>query len=94
MVISVDGFLFSKFEDYEIIADGNCAITIQTGSAKYAGTSADCRYDVSFVFILASLIAKKLFTIRKGKKKEMKNSPSDRSQCLYQSIRLIQDHLL
>jgi hypothetical protein len=31
--------------DIEITAKGNCAIIIQTGNAKYAGTSADCRYE-------------------------------------------------
>ncbi len=30
--------------DIETISNGNCAIIIQTGSAKYANTSADCRY--------------------------------------------------
>lgn len=37
--------------DIENVGNGNCAIIIQTGNAKYAGTSADCRYDFCFFII-------------------------------------------
>ena len=33
--------------DIDTNSSGNCAIIIQTGHAKYANTSADCRYCMS-----------------------------------------------
>ncbi|CAF4390870.1 unnamed protein product [Rotaria sp. Silwood2] len=36
------GYPVTDITDIETTTNGNCAIIIQTGSAKYAGTSADC----------------------------------------------------
>ena len=40
------------FADFEPMKQGNCAIIIQTGGAKYANTFADCRLEIPFHFTM------------------------------------------